>query len=512
VLPGDYAAAATADEFHGEYLVERSQPAPDGPPAVPDPISGFARQVRQRRRLDTALTLAAFFRTLTGSDTAPDLPRRLAELEDCFEAGDPTVAEDLDGVLQEVAGTLARRLVARGPEGRAGHVVLNPCSFRRRVALELPGPTPPVGGAVKAAQADGQTARLVVEVPALGFAWVPGGTTATAPSLSPGRLRMADERCVRNEFFEAEVDPQTGGLKAVRDMRTRAGRLGQQLVFNPGSNMRARSVRTTSAGPALGEIVSEGVLLDARDEPVASFRQRLRAWLGRPVLEMRVEILPAQPPDGYPWHAYYAARFAWREERAALLRGVNGSAAPTSHSRPETPEFLELRIGRQNVVLFPGGLPFHQRHGGRMLDVLLVCPGETARAFELGVALDRDYPAQTALGVVTPAPVVPVDRGPPPVGHEGWLFHLDAPHLLLSGLRPAVGPEAAGPSRSVAARLLECGGVGAGGAELRCPRDPARAVLVDGSGNPLSEAATRGDAVLLDVGANDLAQVRIDFP
>ncbi len=94
------------------------------------------------------------------------------------------------------------------------------------------------------------------------------------------------------------------------------------------------------------------------------------------MLELRIEIYPQQPPQGYPWHAYYGARFAWRDERAALLRGVNGTGFLTSHTRPETPDYLELRSGRQSTVLFPGGLPFHQRHGGRMLDVILVPEGE----------------------------------------------------------------------------------------------------------------------------------------
>jgi hypothetical protein len=515
VLPGDYTSAASADEFHGEYLVERAgstgegpaEPAP-APQAGAHPIAFFARHVRERRILDTCLTLAAMHRVLARADVASDLPKRLAELEDRLEQGDASVPGDLESLLEQVTALLAARLVARGPEDRAGYVVLNPCGFRRRVTLELPGAPPPVGGSVKAAQADGATARVVVEVPALGFAWLPRGVDGNTPA--PGRMRLADDRCVRNEFFEAEVDLQTGGVRSVRDMRTRAGRMGQQLVFNPGSTMRARQVRTTSTGPALGEIVSEGVLLNGQDQELATYRQRLRAWLGRPVLELRIELVPALPPDGYPWHAYYAARFAWREERSALLRGVSGAATVTSHSRPETPDFLEVRIGRQNVVLFPAGLPFHQRHGGRMLDILLVCPGETAQAFELGIGLDREYPMQTALGLVTPAPVMPVDRGPPPVGHEGWLFHLDAPNVVFSSLRPAPLAESAGVA--VLARLLECGGVEASAAQLRCPRDPSGAALVDATGMPLAQAVTRGDMVILDVGANDLAHVRIEFP
>ena len=58
---------------------------------------------------------------------------------------------------------------------------------------------------------------------------------------------------IRNDFFEAEVDPSSGGLKAIRDHKTRINRLGQMLVFNPGSRMVAKEIKVTSAGPALAE-------------------------------------------------------------------------------------------------------------------------------------------------------------------------------------------------------------------------------------------------------------------
>src|SRR5581483_11877028 len=105
----------------------------------------------------------------------------------------------------------------------------------------------------------------------------------------------------------------------------------------------------TSAGPALGEVVSEGALLGDDEQVLAKFRQRFRAWLGRPVLELRMEIFPERAPVGYPWHAYFGARFAWRDERALLLRGVNGSASISSYSRPESPDFLEWRLGRHST-------------------------------------------------------------------------------------------------------------------------------------------------------------------
>jgi hypothetical protein len=522
VLSGEYVSAPGADEFHGDYLAEREEGVRGQGLGVRDqesgvrgqesrdrgPVSGMARHVRDRRYLDAAWTFTALQRGLTGRRTADEeaFERELSELEDRSESRKDVDPEALAGAMSRAAEGLAGRLIAGGKENNPGILVLNPCSFTRRVVVEMAGGSGPLpgGGPVKAAQLDGTTVRLVVEVPGLGFAWVP--RTAEPGSTRPtARMRLADERGVRNEFFEAEIDPATGGLRVLRDQRTRVGRLGQQLVYNPGSTLRVKSVQVTSTGPALGEIVTEGELLDAHNTVLAHFRQRFRAWLGRPVLDLRIEIEPVYPPQGYPWHAYYGARFAWRDERMALLRGVNGTACLTSHTRPETPDFLELRQGRQNTVILPGGLPFHQRHGGRMLDVVLVTEGETARTFDLAVGLDREHPMQTAVGMVTPVAVVPTTKGPPHVGATGWLFHLDAPNLLLTNLRPG-----ADGTDAVTARLLECASH-TGPAELRCVRDPVRATLTDARGMPIMDAETRGDAVLLEVTGGDLVQVRVEF-
>ena len=518
VHASEYASAASADEFHADYLSERcqesgvrSQESGEGSQESEGngqaPVSWFARHLRRRRRIDTTWTLLALHRGLTGAAGADlELERRLVEMENRIEADAAVQPAELEELEKHAAEKLAERLLSRASDAERGYLLLNPCSFTRRVALEweeLRAPLP-IAGPLKSCQIDGDKGRLVVEVPALGFAWIPqSGPPGTPPQAA--RMRLADGRCVRNEFFEAEVDPATGGLKALRDNRTRISRLGQQLVYNPGSTLRVKEVRMTVNGPALGEVVSEGAILDGQEQILATFRQRFRAWLGRPVLEMRIEIYPERRPEGYPWHSYYGARFAWRDERGLLLRGVNGSPYITSHTRPETPDFLEVRLGRANTVILPGGLPFHQRHGGRMLDVILVPPGESAHVFDIGIGLDRDYPMQTAVGMVTPLPVVPVSKGPPHVGATGWLFHLDAPNLVLTGLRPA--PDGAD---GVTARLLECVGH-MGLAELRCPRDPQRAGTQDARGVGLLDASVHGDAVGFEVQQGELLQLRVDF-
>jgi hypothetical protein len=503
VTAGEYTSAASPDEFHGDYLSERVNSH------VEQPVSWFPQWARTRRRLDTMWTLAALHRALTGPANPEDqAEEELQALEDRIETVDAAALDRLEDLESQLTERLAQRLLARAASEAPGYLLLNPCGYTRRVALELDGITSPlpIAGPLKACQVGDGKAKLVVEVPALGFAWFPrSGPPGTPPQAI--RMRLADGHSLRNEFFEAEVDPATGGLRAIRDHRTRTNRLGQQLIYNPGSTPRVREVRVTSTGPALGEIVSEGELLDPYQpqQVLATFRQRFRAWLGRPVLELRIEITPQQHPQGYAWHAYYGARFAWRDERAVLLRGVNCTTYTTSQTRPETPDFLELRSGRQVTFVFSGGLPFHQRHGSRMLDILLIPEGETCTAFELGIGLDRDYPMLTAQGLVSPAPLVETAVGPPHVGETGWLFHLDAPNLLLTSLRPA-----SDGADGVIARLLECTGH-TGPAELRCVRDPHQARLLDAQGSLIMDASTQGDAAQFDVTQGDMVHLRIDF-
>jgi hypothetical protein len=156
-------------------------------------------------------------------------------------------------------------------------------------------------------------------------------------------------------------------------------------------------------------------------------------------------------------------------------------------------------------VIFPGGLPFHQRHGSRMLDVTLITEGETATSFDLALALDREQPSQTALGLVTPVPFIATPSGPPHVGNTGWLFHLDVPNLLVFNLRPA--PDKAD---AITARFLECANHSVQ-AELRCVRDPYKASFMDARGNTLRDCTVRGDAVLFEALPGDLSQLRVEF-
>ncbi len=503
---GDYLGSTGADDYFADSLDDRVTVQ-----HRPDPVSGFAVHHRLRRRLDSAFALAGLHRMLTApTEHDTELLRKLEALEDEIETrGTDTYhqPEPTRELEDAISARLAERILARSTDGQPGLLVLNPCNFTRRVTLELDdfhGPIPIVDP-VKAAEFHGTTAKLVVEVPSLGFAWVPRRGSALAPK---PRIKLAEGTAVRNEFLEADFDPQTGALRAIRDTRTRINRMGMQLVFNPGSKTRARHVAVTHSGTALGEVTCEGDILDEHDQVLATFRQRLRAWVGRPVLELRIEIDPVHAPTGYPWHSYYGARFAWRDERASVFRGVNGQNYPTTYTRPVSPDYLELRIGGERSFIFTGGLPFIQKQNKRMADVVLIPEGESCRSFDLLLALDRELPMQTAAGWVAPSPVVMTEKGPPPGGASGWLGHVDLPSLLMTSLRPV--PPSEGKSRAVALRLTETAGF-AGAAAIQFARDPAHAMTVDNEGKAGATLEPRAGEIPLEFSANETLRVQAEW-
>lgn len=533
---GEYVGVQNADDFFADYLDDRVSNH-----RRTNPVSGFARQARWRRRIDSTFTLAALFRSLTPGPPSAEEQDQINALAALEEEGErlgvdlplednspptgadavgspvpadagtvpsgPSLEERLTAIETATAQRLAQRLLVRATAPTPGLMLLNPCNFPRRVALEVDGfdGMIAVDGPVKAAEFDGSLARLVVEVPPLGFSWLPRRGNASAPK---PRLKLASEYTVRNEFFEADIDPTSGGLRAFRDLRQRTNRFGQYLVYNPGSRIQLEHIAITHNGPALGEITTQGQLLSEQDEPLARFRQRFRAWAGRPVLEIKIELTTRHMPTGYPWHAYYGARFGWRDERAVLFRAVNGQNTQTGYTRPVSPDYLEVRIGAERSFLFTGGLPFLQRHGSRMVDVILRPEGEQESTFELLLSLEREHPMQTAQGWITPVLVVPVDRGPPHVGSTGWLAHVDMPNLLLTTLRPH--PAREGMDRAVIAHLAECSGFG-GTADVRFAREPTQAWLVDGMWQPLQPLSRSEDAVMVDYSANEVVRLLVEW-
>ncbi|HEY5315654.1 MAG TPA: hypothetical protein VIK18_24200, partial [Pirellulales bacterium] len=421
------------------------------------------------------------------------------------------------------AARLAAALCGAPGGGPRGYAIVNASSFSRRAAVDVSSlaSLPTCQGPVLAVQQDGPRKLAVVEVPACGVAWLVPGQEA-AKRGKP----LAEDHKLRNEFFEVSVHPTTGGIRSIYVPGQRGNRVSQQLALRlpaprpkPGdvwrdpdeaahySRMAAEKIEVTAAGTAFGEITSRGRLLDPEGRTLAAFVQRLQIWRGIRLVRLEVELDVREEPRADPWNSYYAARFAWADETAEMLRSVAGTVQPTSNRRLEAPEFIELREGAARTAIFTGGLPYHRFNGDRMLDTLLVVRGESRRIFSLGIGVDVAHPAAAALELHDPLSVVP--EAPVPTAENGsrWLFHLDVRNVVATHWEVA---GEGGPNAGFRLRLLETEGR-AGRVHLRVFRTPRLARQIDFLGNPLAELAIEGDRVAVDLSAYEWIQIEAQW-
>ena len=216
VTPGEYPSMTMADDFHFDYLSERIDAKSE------EPVSAFARHLRTRRRIDACWTYAALHRSLAGVNDTLNIGDALRLIEKKAETT-LAVPPELEAFEKQIAGALAERLQSRAAPNTAGLHDPQPVRLRqtgchrtrRRRASAADR------GIVKACQLENGKMRAVVEIPALGFAWLPReGPPGTPPMTSKMRLGDQQTKTIRNEFFEVEVDGNTGGLKAIRDHKT----------------------------------------------------------------------------------------------------------------------------------------------------------------------------------------------------------------------------------------------------------------------------------------------------
>ena len=127
------------------------------------------------------------------------------------------------------------------------------------------------------------------------------------------------------------------------------------------------------------QATATGSLIDPHQgKRLASFVQRYRLWTGRPILEIEVTLADLDPAwleqaaQADPWSVYLACRWAWPDPNSMLRRTVFWSPELTEAERPETPDALDISTRTQRTAMLFGGLPYHRKHGSRMLDTLLV--------------------------------------------------------------------------------------------------------------------------------------------
>jgi alpha-mannosidase len=512
-----------------------------------DPISRFTRHVRRRSRFDACGWLHGLRAALSGR--APDAAAMAPLERDVELLGEQPAAEAavevekrLERSISESAAALAK-LMLTGADERPGYLIFNTLGFRRTasVPIDPAGPIPQPAGENSWVQWGGGRHAVTVDLPGAGFLWIPAESTPAPPPGLPAPLAVPD--LLRNEFFEVHLNAVTGGIAQIKGYGRSPNRLSQQLNYRFSrertvttgegdraeqakshyGEMRRGSSEITCAGPALGEIVSSGEIVDQTSGAcLAGYRQTVRVWRGRPVVEIEIELDIEKMPDAEPWHNYFASRFAWHDETASLTRSVMMGAHETAEERIEALHYVEIATPEQRTTILAPGLPFHRKTGPRMIDSLLVVPGESERKFWFVLAVDQDYPMQSALDALSPPVVVPTITGPPRGGATGWFFHLATRQVQMLQVLPLARPVAVDPNQAgrpaavsptgcgCALRLVETEGRPVR-ARLRCFRTPKAARQRDFTGQTIYELAIDGDAVLVDLTSFEIADIEIRF-
>jgi alpha-mannosidase len=483
VLPG-HLDRFTSDQYRSPYLAQRLERHET------DPISSAQQYWREtiHRRHETVLQ--GLHRVLTEVFPSPSQPTSTAPPDKSSPpTPSPSPLKQLSQTLQTQPGktTQSGTTTPQGGGGgeNGGYLVFNPSPFARRLALQFPSSAPLAESAECIAKEwTGDQVRAVVEVPSCGFAWLEGGEAsqselAKTQKIAKRRSRrnplLAEEGVLRNEYFEARVHPETGGLLSIRSFTGRGNLLSQQLGFRlppqprphgsenqPESptqhytRMVSQSQKVVTASAVHGEIRTEGVLIDEeQQEEVARFVQIMRVWRGKRNLELEIQLTPHRPPRADPWNSYYASRFAWGDEEALLARSFQETRQSTKLSRVEAPHYFEIDNGHQKVAVLTGGLPFHRIVGNRALDTLLIVHGESQRTFRLGIGVELSHPYLEALDLLS-TPLVQSMPAPPHGAPSGWFFQTGVKNVELTHLEPLLEE---GRCVGLRFRLLETAGV-----------------------------------------------------
>ena len=279
------------------------------------------------------------------------------------------------------------------------------------------------------------------------------------------------------------------------------------------SQMKGDRFDIEYGGPALVQATSSGSLIDPRQgNRLASFVQRYRLWAGRPTLEIDITLKDLDPTwaehmaRSDPWSVYLACRWAWPDSNSMLRRTVLLTPEITEADRPETPDALDISTRTQRTALLFGGLPYHRKHGSRMLDTLLIAGAETCRSFTLGVVMDQEYPFHAAQEFITPAVVVATADGPPALGIAGWLAQLDHKNVVISQVE--FTENAGDRGWGLVFHLLETAGRSCR-CRLRLFHNPTWARQVDFLGETIIDLSVEGDAVHLDLTPNEIACIEV---
>jgi alpha-mannosidase len=249
---------------------------------------------------------------------------------------------------------------------------------------------------------------------------------------------------------------------------------------------------------------------------MATYRQTVSVERSQPQLEVLIEFDTLETPaSGNPWMTYYACRFAWDNESAAITRSILGQACGFRSERFETPDYIEIADQDHRLLIVPHGRPYHRRTSGRTLDSLLLVEGEDCRSFRFTLDFDQPFPMRTVLETNQPALVLETSASLPAKDNAGWVLRSTAKNMLVTSLEGCeeavqVPQEGQKESRQLRFLLQETEGRSVVGT-IQTARTAKSARLRHPNGSTVQELTVTADGVRLQLSRFEIRELEITF-
>lgn len=532
-------------EYLSPYLIQSSVLKTEAP------ISSPADLYAARAAVDGAALVESLFAILKPGQAAAS---RLAELEDNLGAEEAkrlsfdtapqdsaaaqaerlaAVAQNLQDAAQQATSAI-RSLVPSTASTQQGLFLVNPLPWARETAIAWPKNLKPPAASQSIVQTWNQNGQLQIEtqLPAGGFLWLHEApqSSAAVTVQKPGGKPLAEPFLLRNQWFEVQLNEDSGGVRSVTFHGQRANRVSQQVAFRYENSQsvivddqelvksyavsRLVDSRVLQSGPFTGSFETTCEIVSPVDDSVmARYRQTTTVQRNSKQLKIKIDFddLPLAP-SGNPWMTYYAARFAWDNEAASIVRSCLGQVAGFRMERFEAPDYIEVADQDHRLLILPHGRPWHRRTGRRMLDSLLVVEGETTRSFEFAVEFDQPFPMRSACEIRQPALTHETAGETPTATATGWILALSAKNVVVarSRVQPTTDPAEGAAGISVVLLLEETEGRSAN-CKIRTARQPAAARIRSASGTVLRELKVTDDGVELEVQRLQFREVELLF-
>lgn len=487
----------------------------------PNPISRHVRYWRRQTKLTELLTVVFLTKTLGSPGEANPHGDPIQQLESThFDMIESTNCDDdwhnsAEHELRAATDRLSRFLLG-SDDTAEGCLIINPHSFTNRTLVtgidtsSFPNDKPVYAN-------ERSTKHAIVDVPSMGFCWFPT-TAGTTKSKAKAIVKIADERSLRNEFVEVEIDAKTGGLRNIRDYGGRGNRLSLQIARRLDSATRtedddafsslytkmiAKEISVGENDSICGEIIVHGELVDGA-QTTATFKQVFRLERGSRILRLSIELDPKDSLSSDPWNSYYAIRSAWQNEACDIYGSLQETRQKLTAKRFEAPLFVQIDDADRCTTLLTGGLAFHQRMGHRMLDTILIAKGETLRRFEVGIGVDLQNPFRESQRLMGEPITLKNLRGPNEP-KTSWLFHIGARNVVTNSWT-TVDEE----KKAFVVRLAEVDGK-ATKVTLSAVRKIAQASKTDFLGQTLDHCEVHGNKITFKMHGHELAQIEVEF-